>query len=96
MEIKRVMLMYSYSVKKGDSKKYDYFQNKRRTNKIPRRPVTKINMQHFLGNFYVFNNFGHKSFECRIKQKHNHKSPYKEDNSSDPPKGINQDSFTHV
>ena len=48
--------------------------------------MTNNNMKLFLGNFYVCNNFGHKEFNCRMNQKHNKKSPYKEDNSSDPPK----------
>ena len=82
-----------YSIKKEESKKYDSFQNERRTNKMPRRPVTNINIQLFLGNCYVCNNFGHKAFDCRMNQKYNQKSPYKEDNSSDPPKGKSHNSF---
>ena len=82
------------SVEKGDSKKSDSFQNERRTNKMPRGPVPNINMQHFLGNFYVCNNFGHKDFDYRMNQKYNKKYPYKEDNSSDPPKGRSQNFFT--
>ena len=50
------------SVEKGDSKKSNSFQNERRTNKIPRRPVTNINLQVFLGNCYVCNNFGPKAY----------------------------------
>ena len=89
------MMMYILKdpVEKGDSKKFDCFQNERRTNKIPRRPVTNINLQVFLGNCYVCNNFGHKAFDCWMNQKHNQKYPYKEDNSSDPPKGKSHNSF---
>ena len=75
------------SIKKEDNQKNNSFQNERRTNKIPRRPVTNVNMKLFLGNCYVCNNFRHKAFDCRMNQKHNHEYPYKEENSSDPPKG---------
>ena len=88
--------LLKYPIEKGDNTKIYYFQNERRTNKMPRRRATKKNVQLFLGNCYVCNNFGHKSFDCRMNQKHNQKYPYKEDNSSDPPKGISQNSFTHV
>ena len=77
-------------IEKGDSQESDSFQNERRTNKIPRRPVTNINLQLFLGNFYVCNNFGNKSFDCRMNQKHNQKYHCKKDNSNNPPKGRNQ------
>ena len=39
-----------HSIEKEDNKKYDSFQNERRTNKMPRRPVAHKNMQLFLGN----------------------------------------------
>ena len=61
------------SVKKGHNKKFDSFQNERRKNKLLRRSMTNKNMQLFLGNCYVCNNFGHKAFDCRMNQKHNQK-----------------------
>ena len=56
------------SVKKGDSQNIDFFQKERGTNKNPRRPITNINLQLFLGYCYSCNNFGHKSFNCKMNK----------------------------
>ena len=58
-------------IKKEDSQKYNSCQNRKRTNKMIRRPVTNKSMQLVLVNCYVCKKFGHKSFNCRMNHIHN-------------------------